>query len=131
VNRADITVISRHFYTYGEIYNEAELVHVAVSNIKDILLVRKGNIAKGAVVGGSIAFVTGLLVGLIIYEPGHGYSRGQFGLALGLYSMPFGCGVGMLIATSNKKIYQINGNQESFDAVRPKLEERSIRFYLH
>jgi len=130
VNKEDITVVSKKYYEQGNVINEANLQHIAVSNIKVISFARTGNWWRGALIGSSVIFVAGFVTGCILYDPDVTWAvpRGVIGLAVGAGSIPLGFAIGSGIGSKRNR-YDIGGNQESFDKVRPELEKCSIKYY--
>jgi hypothetical protein len=130
INKEEITVVAKEYAAQSKVLNEAELEHIAVSNIQKISFGREGDWLKGALIGSSVIFVAGFIVGCILYDPEVTWAvpGGVIGLAVGAGSIPLGFAIGSAIGSKRSR-YEINGDQAEFDKVRPELEKYSIKYY--
>jgi len=129
VDKNDMTLVSKEIYQNSNYINEADLTHIAVSNIRKITFVEKGSWLKGALIGSSVIFVAGFITGCILYDPEVTWAvpGPVIGLAVGAGSIPLGFAIGSAIGVKKHR-FEINGNQSVYDNYRPTMKRYAIQY---
>lgn len=107
---------------------------IKADQVKTIRIHRKGGVWRGAAIGAGVGALAGYIIGYAAHQepdcdPGSFFCidfgpeySGLSGMSIGFL---IGGGIGALAGASSKK-FELNGNQNSFQLIRPELSKYQI-----